>query len=274
MSFGRRAGTATAIVGVAAAMLTASPGASFADSDTPTTRVIGGSATTIAEWPAIAALVERGRGGRWDQFCGGTLIAPKYVLTAAHCVIGTRARNLNVVLGRTQLSTSEGEQIAVKRIIRGNYKPKTDKNDIALLRLRTPSTQEPMRILRKRDRWAYQPGRAAQVAGWGATKPSGWGGSDVLRSTDVNMVSTRNCKKLFRPIFGNRQICAGVWPTGGCDSCNGDSGGPLTVMAPDGRRMLAGLVSFGANRCASKRAPAAVYTRTSAYNKWIKRHTG
>jgi trypsin len=273
MSLGQRVGVAASVVGVAAGMLATAPGFALADSNVPTSRVIGGSATTTQEWSAVAALVERGRGGRWNQVCGGTLIAPRYVVTAAHCVIGTRASDINVILGRTQLSTKEGEQIAVKRIVRGNYQPKTDKNDIALLRLATPSTQEVMPIVKKRDRWAYKAGRDAQVAGWGATKPSGWGGSDVLRQTNVDMVSARNCKKLFRPIFGDKQICAGVWRTGGRDSCNGDSGGPLTVMAPDGRRMLAGLVSFGSTRCASKRAPAAVYTRTSAYNQWIKRHT-
>jgi trypsin len=271
MSFRRSAVAAASVIGIAGAMLTAVPVVAAADSDVPTSRIIGGSATTTSEWTGIAALLQRGRGGRWGQVCGGTLVAPQYVVTAAHCVVDTRARDMNVVLGRPRISGADGERIGDRKIIMGKYKPKTSKNDIALLRLSTASIQEVMPVLTKRDRWAYKAGIDAQVAGWGATKPSGWGGSEVLRQADVNVVGTRKCKKLFRPIYGKKQICAGLWAKGGRDSCNGDSGGPLTVMAPDGRRILAGIVSFGAIRCASKRAPVSVYTRTAAYHKWIKR---
>ncbi|MGB3013640.1 MAG: trypsin-like serine protease [Candidatus Nanopelagicales bacterium] len=68
----------------------------------------------------------------------------------------------------------------------------------------------------------------------------------------------------------SKQLCAGVWPAGGVDTCEGDSGGPLVVLSPAGRTYLAGITSFGADRCGARREPA-VYTRVSGYARWIFR---
>jgi secreted trypsin-like serine protease len=80
-------------------------------------RVLAGSQATSAQWPFIAALVQHGQSAFDGQFCGGSVIAPTVVLTAAHCVTGSSAGRIDVVTGRAQLSASQlGQRLAVRSI--------------------------------------------------------------------------------------------------------------------------------------------------------------
>jgi secreted trypsin-like serine protease len=232
--------------------------------------VVGGQPAKISDAPWAVALSSRDRfgGTRAGQFCGGVVVAPTQVLTAAHClgrdVLGgepSEVTDLKVIAGRSALRGEGGQEVRITSTwISPDYDPRTNANDLAVLTLATALPQTSViRAARPGDE-AEAPGTEADVYGWGDTTGNGTYAS-VLRSARVEVLPDTSCKRAYPGFFGaayraDTMLCAGD-PRGGKDACQGDSGGPLVA----GGRLI-GLVSWGSG-CGQAGNPG-VYTRVSA----------
>src|SRR4051794_41504835 len=116
----------------------------------------------------MAALVQHNANAYDGQFCGGAVIAPDRIVTAAHCVEGASPGDIDVVTGRYRLSDSGGERSTVTAIDR---EPKWNTNgnghDVAVLRLATPTTVPPVAVAGPNDTSLIATGAVLAVAGWG-----------------------------------------------------------------------------------------------------------
>jgi secreted trypsin-like serine protease len=212
--------------------------------------IVGGTAVPDGKYPFVAALLdERRTGNAFDQqFCGGSLIDSDSVLTAAHCVDGIFLSNLSVVVGRTQLSTNQGQlREAVRMYIPDGYNfNQASKNDVAVLSLKSPVTGiDPVEIASVDDNWHEQAGKSQTIAGWGSM--SGGASPDRMQEVKVPVVSDADAAKLSSSFIPELMISAGEK---GKDTCQGDSGGPLFAtwkrLGPGtGRYSQHGITAFG-----------------------------
>jgi trypsin len=243
-------------------------------------RIIAGTTADPAEWPFAAALYIRSArlGGRVLD-CSASVIAPRYVLTAAHCAIGESARRFSVIVGRPNLAdTSVGEEIPVRKTkVNPLYGPPNFRADVAILVLSRPTSVPPVALpsVAASDA-ATVPGSVLYVAGWGGTRPSGRHTSKPLLTTGETVLKGAPCKRSYGGSFSSSTtICtqgAKLAPpqSGHAGSCYGDSGGPLVADTPSGR-LLVGAVSGGGLRCGTS---PDYYARISANLKFIEKATG
>ncbi len=233
----------------------------------PSPFIVGGvpvPSVSVAHWQV--ALID-GNDNRRAQFCGGTLVAPDWVLTAAHCVdnpsVQTNPKFLDVVAGTLQYKVG-GERSDVDKIF---VHPKWKQTgtqfdfDAALLKLKTPvKGVEPIKLIAPAG--TLPDGQNVRVTGWGAVSESG-PGSDILLMVDVPVVSNADCNKpdSYDGRVSAQMFCAGV-RAGGLDSCQGDSGGPVV----SGNKELVGIVSWGFG-CA-RELLFGVYTRVTTVSQW------
>lgn len=214
--------------------------------------VVGGTRASILEYPWTVALAAEGM-----AICGGTLVAPAMVLTAAHCVTGRQPGELQVVAGREDLMSPGGEIRAVTAIwIHPFYTDARAGQDVAVLRMALPLALPVLPLATPTDALFHGPGLATTALGWGTTTEGGFPSRYLLKVT-LPLVDNPACQLLLPGFDGQSMLCAGV-PQGGVDTCQGDSGGPLIAAGK-----LVGVTSWGIG-CARPFQPG-VYTRVSTY---------
>ncbi|NWF29773.1 serine protease [Streptomyces sp. PKU-EA00015] len=232
----------------------------------PSIKIIGGVEQPVSAHPWMAALLNKGSGSPTDrQFCGGSLISANVVLTAAHCVTGTKAKELEVTVGRTVLSDKRQGQLRNVRSIVSHprYAKGDEAYDLALLELAEPVAGiAAVKMPTAGTDALLRPGAQATVIGWGNTDTEVPSFPDRLRGVKVPLLSHAECKATYPEYNKAVNVCAGVE---GKDSCQGDSGGPLFRKVA-GRTYQIGIVSYGEG-CGEQGAPG-VYTSTSSKKLW------
>ena len=251
--------------------------AALAVGPTPAHAIVGGGQVTTGQYPWMVALASRSVYGdsRSGQFCGGTLVTPTKVVTAAHCLYDETTMqpadrpDLKVIVGRTDLTSDDGAEVPVSQVwIDPDYSMRSNMWDVAVLTLATPQPGRAVLPLVAQGQSAvYRAGTLGTVFGWGDLRGDGSYAAQ-LHSVQVPMIADGTCARdypggpegAFQP---STMVCAGEQTTGGRDACQGDSGGPLVVA---GR--LVGLVSWGTG-CAEAEHPG-VYTRVAAMTDAIR----
>ena len=223
------------------------------------------------------------------HFCGASLIANRWLLTAAHCFAATDtepevlAEDITAFVGLHHSNPDEssyGFRIGVKRVfIHQDYNGDTVYNDIALLQLLAPIPPQyaPVRVSTTIFKYDGDlSGQTGNVAGWGSTtevapnddfvRPSY---PDVLQFGVVGLVSASDCAAAYGTTYIRyTNVCSLTPSTDRIDPCQGDSGGPLfRHSSGDATHEIIGVVSWG-NGCAALERPG-VYTAVAPYANWI-----
>ncbi|XP_071043577.1 trypsin-1 isoform X2 [Parasteatoda tepidariorum] len=240
--------------------------------------IIGGRDAIKGEFPWQISLqrhFERNNG--IYHICGGTIIAKKWVLTAAHCINLSKVSKYRIVSGTSDLAegnkaklgvgTSQSVHKVYDAYVHEAFSAQTLQNDIALLQV-----DPPFDFSRHDVRPAcipppgFEPHGYATVSGWGTLKEGSRIIPTRLQAVDVPIISDESCRKAYGKAIVESMMCAG-YEEGMRDSCQGDSGGPLVQKSGSGKTMIIGVVSWGQG-CARPKFPG-VYTQVSYYNDWI-----
>jgi len=226
-------------------------------------RIIGGSPATDGQIPYICSLRYIGS----SHFCGSTIISDRSLVTAAHCVEGDQANQLQVRCN-TLTHGSGGVLVTLANMfIHEEYDSFDIDNDIALLNLATALdlSQPNTAIVALPDQGSDPAdGLEVDVSGWGTTSEGAGSLPANLLTVKVPIVDRAKCNDQYQLFGGITQamICAGV-DAGGLDACQGDSGGPLVANG-----VLLGATSWGYG-CARPNY-AGVYTRVGLFVNWIR----
>ena len=235
-------------------------------------RIIGGSPIEITSAPWQVLLRING-----TTQCGGAVIADTWLLTAAHCVSGVGAGQIEAYIGVTDQNRLSRDRLAPvsQVIVHPNWNSSTYSNDLALIGLAAPLAFSPsvqqvaLPLVQDANAWPAS-GEQATISGWGSTTPSG-ASSALLRAATVQILSAPSeakCGEYGTSYVPGNHVCAGM-PQGGVDACQGDSGGPLTV-AYNGTPVLAGIVSSGSG-CADPKFPG-LYSRVTSFLPWLRQY--
>jgi secreted trypsin-like serine protease len=238
--------------------------------------IVGGRPASIAEFPSLAFI--EAHEGKHGFACSGTVVAPRVVLTAAHCVEEietgtiTPAANYAVATGVTDPSEAgigNVFHIAETHVFPG-FDPGILHGDAAILILSTPTSAPPMPMAGAGDAPLYTGGATVQLTGWGLTSAKAEEEPGGLRTTPMLVQTPTSCKQKTRSFYRSysqtAQVCllAATRASGGCF---GDSGGPAIGQRADGSPVEIGITSTGGPNC-STRLPN-VLTRVDYVSTWV-----
>jgi secreted trypsin-like serine protease len=232
-------------------------------------RIIGGGQSLSSDYPWMVSLKHVSTD---SHFCGASLVATNWIISAAHCYEGETLDSFVAVVGEYDLdNVSEREhEVSIKNVF-------LPVGDLILMEL-NEAVDLPILALADDTLMAtLEVGDTLTVAGWGDTDASDdTAYPSVLNQVDVPLYSQEDCAAAYLDYdasdvpgyageIDSTMICAGA-SLGGVDSCQGDSGGPL-LLERDGAWFQVGVVSFGEG-CGLADYPG-VYTRLSAYKEWL-----
>ncbi|XP_068944923.1 kallikrein-7-like [Petaurus breviceps papuanus] len=201
----------------------------------------------------------------------GSCVLPLAATAAAagnwHLGPGESGGSYNVHLGKHRLTQNErGSQVirATRSYRHPQYSTTTHVNDLMLIKLPRAARLGPnIRPITLPSRCA-SPGTSCTVSGWGTTTSPDSTYPDTLQCTNVSLISTTDCRRVYKDLLKESMLCAGI-PGSKTNACNGDSGGPLVCGG-----VLQGLVSWGTFPCGQPNDPG-VYTEVCKFIPWIRR---
>ncbi|XP_022821663.1 trypsin CFT-1-like [Spodoptera litura] len=229
-------------------------------------RIVGGSVTTIDQYPTIAALLYAFDWINSHHTCGSIIINNRSVLTAAHCIENEAAGRFRIRVGSSFRSSGGVVHNVNLNILHPAYSSRTMDSDIAILRSATAFSFNNNVRAASIAGANYFPAdnQAVWAAGWGDTYSGSSAGSEQLRHVQMVVINQEICRRQYENSFysvNDNMICSG-WPNGGRDTCQRDSGGPLYHNG-----VVVGVTSFGM-RCADPNY-AGVSARVSRFSSWI-----
>lgn len=295
----RRSVRLAAICLIASVVTLAGGGAGVANGSV---RIINGNPVTTGEfasrWPFVAAIVHADNDNEYDgQYCGGTVISPTLILTAAHCAsdndeLGQWMTNdpgsVDVLTGRLSLNDdAQGQRIHVTDVmVHPMYDSIVIGSDVALLRLSEPTSTVPATLIGSGEGALWGAGAGKSTDAVNGPFVVGWGNINAFQHLGEARVFPPELRENLVPIINDAtcatqgidtsvSLCAGVLDTDPADAvtnglgvCNGDSGSPMTVGDGVGGWRVVGVSSYVWGDCSMSGYFS--YARVDTLRSWIE----
>lgn len=249
-------------------------------------------------WPFLVGLLDTSYGPEpyYQRFCDGTLVAPRIVVTAAHCINGNPADaayvgRLRVLVGSVKLKPTATQLRVSKITVHPSWTGDVNDDDVfdvAVIELaaNAPAPAAPIAVVGPNEDLIWGAGKGVSTAPERGPRVAGWGDVQTgptqsyptsAMETDIPIYSDHSCAWDYLGPSGastGMVICGGIVDiqattagTAGTGTCFGDSGGPL-VAAANGQWRLVGIVSYGVDDCVLRRF-GDFFTRTAALRDWL-----